>query len=200
MRIGKLFSMILVLIVGISVLISNGCGRGEAPAEQQPAGAAPAANSAGSMQVHANLNQLMRGIMFPNSNIFFVAQSQDPGTIKPHKDPTLSPNPLTGIYRGWGAIENSGLAMAEAANLLMIPGRVCSNGKPAPINNADWPGFVQGLRDAGLAAYKAAQSKDMDMVVEAADQVTTACLNCHNVYREKAAAADRCTTGGTPTL
>src|SRR5688572_29427057 len=100
MRIRKLFSIILVLIVGISVLISNGCGRGEAPAEQQPAGAAPAANATGGMQVHSNLNPLMRGIMFPNSNVFFVAQSQDPGTIKPDKDPTISPNPLTGITGG----------------------------------------------------------------------------------------------------
>ena len=36
-----------------------------------------------------------------------------------------------------------------------------------------------------MAAYKAGQSKNMDTVVEAADTVTTACMNCHDVYREK---------------
>jgi cytochrome c556 len=54
-----------------------------------------------------------------------------------------------------------------------------------PVQNPDWAKFVQGLRDAGAAAYKAAQSKNQDNVVDAADVVTTACANCHNVYREK---------------
>jgi len=89
------------------------------------------------------------------------------------------------------------LALAEAANLLTVPGRVCSNGKPVPVQNADWQQFVRGLRDAGMAAYKAGQSKDMDKVVEAADTVTTACMNCHDAYREKTPAqgglAARCT-------
>jgi hypothetical protein len=106
-------------------------------------------------------------------------------------------NPLAGAYGGWEAIENSGLAMAEAANLLTIPGRVCGNGKPVPVQNADWQRFVRGLRDAGMATYKAGQSKNMDMVIEAADKVTTACMNCHDVYREKTPAqgglAARCT-------
>jgi hypothetical protein len=76
-------------------------------------------------------------------------------------------------------------------------GRVCGNGKPVPVQNADWQRFVQGLRERGMATYKAGQSKNMDMVVDAADKVTTACMNCHEVYREKTPAqggmAARCT-------
>ena len=53
------------------------------------------------------------------------------------------------------------------------------------------------LREAGMATYKAGQSKNMDMVIAAADTVTTACSNCHDVYREKTPAqggmAARCT-------
>ena len=44
---------------------------------------------------------------------------------------------------------------------------------------------VQGLRDAGLASYKAAQTKDMDKMLDAADTLTNACSECHDVYREK---------------
>jgi hypothetical protein len=158
-------------------------------------GAAPAAPRA--QQVQGNLLQVMRGILFPNSNILFASQSVDPAIVKKDADPTSSVNPLAGAYGGWEAIENSGIAMAEAANLLTIPGRVCGNGKPVPVQNADWQRFVQGLRDAGMATYKAGQSKNMDMVVEAADTVTTACMNCHEVYREKTPAqggmAARCT-------
>jgi len=160
------------------------------------AGAPPAA-AARAQQVHGNLLQVMRGILFPNSNVLFASQSVNPATVKKDADPTSSVNPLAGNYGGWEAIENSGIAMAEAANLLTIPGRVCGNGKPVPVQNDDWQRFVQGLRDAGMATYKAGQSKNMDMVVDAADQVTTACMNCHEVYREKTAAqggmAARCT-------
>jgi hypothetical protein len=158
-------------------------------------GAATAAPRA--QQVHGTLLQVMRGILFPNSNVVFSAQTVDPGSVKKDADPTSSVNPLAGAYGGWEAIENSGIAMAEAANLLTIPGRVCGNGKPVPVQNADWQRFVQGLRDAGMATYKAGQSKNMDMVVDAADTVTTACSNCHEVYREKTPAqggmAARCT-------
>src|SRR5438309_247951 len=170
----------------------------QAPAGARGRGAAPARGPAGSApQVHGNLLQVMRGILFPNSNVIFAAQSQDPASVKKDADPTSSVNPLAGAYGGWEAIENSGIAMAEAANLLTIPGRVCSNGKPVPVQNADWQQYVKGLRDAGMAAYKAGQSKNMDKVIDAADTVTTACMNCHDVYREKTPAlgglAARCT-------
>ena len=136
-------------------------------------------------QAPANLAQLMRGILFPNSNVIFAAQSQDPSAIKPDAEPTQSPNPLTGSFGGWQAVENSSLTLEEVASLLTIPGRLCSNGRPVPVQNPDWGKFVQGLRDAGAVAYKAAQSKNQDKILDAADAVTTACSNCHNVYREK---------------
>jgi len=164
---------------------------------QAPArSATPIARPAARAIVHGNLLQVMRGILFPNSNVIFAAQSQDPATIKPDADPSSSTNPLTGSYGGWQAVENSCIALAEAANLLTIPGRLCSNGRPVPVQNADWAKFVQGLRDAGMAAYKAAQSKNQDAIVDVSDKMTAACADCHNVYREKTEAqggmAGRC--------
>ena len=144
-------------------------------------------------QVHGNLAQVMRGVLFPNSNVVFFAQSNNPADVKPPADPSTSTDPLTNTYGGWTAVENSSLALAEAANLLTIPGRLCSNGRPVPLRNADWAKFVQGLRDAGMTAYKAAQSKNQDKMLDAADAVTTACANCHNKYREKPrGVVDRC--------
>jgi hypothetical protein len=127
----------------------------------------------------------MRGILFPNSNVVFLAQGTDPATVPKDADGTTSVNPLASVYGGWEAIENSSIALAEAANLLTLPGRTCANGKPVPVQNADWQRFVQGLRDAGLASYKAAQTKDMDKMLDAADTLTNACSDCHDVYREK---------------
>jgi hypothetical protein len=180
----------LLVLVLIAALFSSKIATAQAPAKSPapaPAKSAapPAARAASGAKVEANLQQVMRAILFPNSNVIFAAQSTDPGTIKPEADPTQSPNPLTGSYGGWQAIENSGLALAESANLLIIPGRVCSNGKPVPMQNADWAKFVQELRDAGMATYKAAQTKKQDAIVDVTDQVSQACQDCHDVYREK---------------
>lgn len=143
-------------------------------------------------EVTADLRQLMRGILFPNSNVIFAAQDDDPAKVPPAKDPALATNPLASTYGGWMAVENSALALSEAANLLILPGRKCANGLPVPINNPDWPKFVQGLREASLATYKAAQSKNQDNILTAAGDLTTACSNCHDKYREKPTLADRC--------
>jgi hypothetical protein len=143
-------------------------GRGAAP-QQQP-------------RVYANMLQLMRGTLYPQSNVIFTAQVQDPASFKPAAHESTSSDPFTSSYGGWLAVENSGMAMAETANLLLVP-RQCSNGKPAPIQNADWQMWVQELRDASLGVYKAGQAKNDDVVLEAADKLATACLHCHAKYR-----------------
>jgi hypothetical protein len=160
--------------------------------DAQAPGRATGRGGAAGPQPAATLAQLMKGILFPNSNVIFFAQSDDPAKVPPAKDPSVATDPLANTYGKWEAVENSGLALAEAANLLTIPGRKCSNGLPVPMGNADWPKFVQGLREAGTKAYKAAQSKDMDKILDAADTMTTACSTCHEKYREKPTLADRC--------
>jgi hypothetical protein len=163
------------MCAGAALLVAASCT--QAPAG---GGAAPAQAA----QVHGNLAQVMRGILYPASNIVFFAQSEDPTAVKAEGDASISPNPLSSSYGGWEAVSNAGIALAEAANLLIIPGRMCMNGKPAPIENADWQMWVQGLRDAGMVAFKAGQARTMDAVLEAADVMSTACQNCHDKYRE----------------
>jgi hypothetical protein len=153
---------------------------------------APAGRGASGRKLDANLAQLMRGIVYPSSNVVFAAQSEL--NFPPVKDPATSPNLLTSTYGGWQAVESAALALAESANLLTIPGRMCSNGVPAPVTRPDWVKFTQGLRDAGLAAYKAAQSKSQDAIVDASGTVADACSACHEVYRDKPGGGlpDRC--------
>ena len=160
---------------GISVsLLAQTPAPKAAPAPAKATAAAPA------IQVKADLRQLMRGTLFPASNIVFAAQDVNPNDVPPAKDPATATNLLASAYGKWEAIENSALALSEVANLLMLPGRKCADGRAVPINNPDWPKFVQGLRDAGIVVYKAAQSKSQDKIVDAADVMTTACANCHS--------------------
>lgn len=151
--------------------------RGGGPGRGRGAAAPPT-------RVHGTLVQVMRGILYPASNVIFAAQSEDPATIKPATDASTSPNPLTSAYGGWTAVENAGIAIAEGANLLTLPGRMCANGRPVPIQNADWQMWVQALRDAGMATYKAALAKNQDGILEAAGVVSEACMLCHDKYRE----------------
>ena len=103
-------------------------------------------------KVEANLLQLMRGILYPASNVLFAAQD-DLSKQTPAPDPSVSPNPLTSAYGGWQAVENAALAIAESANLVALPGRMCANGKPVPVRRADWIKYTQGLRQAGLVLF-----------------------------------------------
>ncbi len=145
------------------------------------------------MQIESNLLQLMRGVLYPASNVVFAAQSDNPGDIKrpPGKDPSMATDPLVSTFGGWLSVENAALTLAESANLLLIPGRKCANGVAAPVNNPDWQKFVQELRDAGRKAYTAAQSKNQDNMIDVADTMSKACAGCHRKWREKPP-ADRC--------
>ena len=163
------------------------------PAQTVSKSPEPPKPATATMQVHTDLNRLMRGVLYPAANVVFSAQSDNPAEVKfvPGQDPSLATNPLASTFGGWQAVENAALALSESANLLLIPGRNCSNGVPVPMSNPDWLKFVQELRDAGTKAYTAAQSKDQDKMIDAADTLSTSCANCHKKWREKRP-ADRC--------
>jgi hypothetical protein len=137
----------------------------------------------------ANVLQVMRGILFPSSNVIFAAQSDDPAKIAQAEDPATATDPLKSAYGGWEAVMNAGLTLSEATRLLELP-RACSNGKPAPIDADVWKKGLEELRTAGMAAFEAGKAKDQDKVLEAADKVVTACSTCHDKYRET---TPRCT-------
>ena len=174
-------------LIGLMVL-GVACSRAPSPDAAIPAAApAPAA------QAYGTLAQVMRGIPFPHSNIIFDTQEQDPAAPKkPSEGGGGATNVYANVYSGWQAVENSAMALSETANLIMIPGRLCENGLPVPIEREDYRRAAQGLADAGRAAYKAAQSKNLDAMVEVSGTVADACAACHEVYRDKPEGKQRC--------
>jgi hypothetical protein len=180
---------LLVGIVGMTLI--GGPANAQSKSGGEKGATAPPVVIPGA-RVVATLAQLMRGTLYPASNVIFAAQNVNPADVPQDKDPGTSINLLASSYGKWVAVENSGLALAEVANLLMAPGRKCSNGLDVPLKDPNWPKFVQGLRDAGMEVYKAAQSKSQDNILMAADTMTTACSNCHDKWREKPNLADRC--------
>jgi hypothetical protein len=143
-------------------------------------------------RVRGTLAQLMKGIFYPASNVVFAAQDQNPADVPRAKDPNMATDLLTSSYGKWEAVENSALAIAALADLLTVPGLKCANGLEVPLKNADWAKFVEELREAGMTTYAAAQTKNQDKMIEAADVMSNACGHCHGKYRDKRQLADRC--------
>jgi mono/diheme cytochrome c family protein len=149
-----------------------------------PPGAAPAA-----APPPGNLAQVMRGILFPSSNLIFNVQNQDPGALKMGWQPGDTPFGWAdwgaGIYSGWELVDYAAIAIAESAPLMLTPGRRCENGRPVPVDRPDWIQYTNEMAEAGRAAYRASQSRNRDAVIEVTNVIADACLRCHEVYRDK---------------
>jgi len=155
-----------------------------------------AASSTPSFPATGTVNQVMRGILFPSSNVLFDVQTRDPGAGSKggvaRADATTTSTRYGDVYSPWQVVDAAAISIAEIGPVLMQPRR-CENGKPAPVDRDDWKKYVQGVVDAGRAAYRASQMRSQDAVSEATNVISDACANCHRVYRDVASAAMRCT-------
>lgn len=157
---------------------------------------APAAAVGGlTFPASGTLNQVMRGTLFPSSNVLFDVQTQDPGA-KPtgmQAGAAQTTARYGNVYTPWQLVDAAAIAIAESGPMLMMPGRRCENGKPVPVDRADWQKYVQGLVDAGRAAYRASQTRSQEKVSDVTNDISDACANCHRVYRDVPTMAGRCT-------
>ena len=145
--------------------------------------AAVANAQAPSNEPSGNLAQLMRGILFPNSNLIFDVQARDPEAPPEATDDGTVTSTFSSIYTGWPVVENAALALAESANLIVLADRMCENGRPVPLDQPDFVQYAQELEAAGRAAYEVAQTRDRDAMIEVTNEVAGACENCHSIYR-----------------
>src|SRR5207249_11768910 len=117
----RFFQILIVSMVLLGSARAQTPQRGAAPARGGSATPARGGAAGSSGGVYANLGQLMKGILYPNSNVIFAAQTQNPAQVKPASDPATATDPLASTYGKWEAVENSALALSEAAGLLMVP-------------------------------------------------------------------------------
>ena len=113
---------------------------------------APAFQNVGTM------SQLMVDVIYPASDAVFY----------------ISVNPPKNDH-DWDAMRMNALMVAEAANLLMLPGRARDQEK--------WIADAKLMLDAGTLAYKAARAKDVDALNALNQQLVDACTTCHRDYR-----------------
>jgi cytochrome c553 len=161
---------------------------GKASAERVTA---PTSGPQSAFSATGNLNQLMRGIMFPNSNIIFTVQTHDPAEKKKADDAANTNGGFnwsmwgSDLYPGWEIVDYAAIALAESAPLMLTPGRRCENGKPVPVNDPDWIRFTKEMAEVGRAAYRASQTRSQEKVSDISGDVADACMHCHQVFRDK---------------
>jgi len=128
--------------------------------------------------------KIMRGVYFPNSNILFDVQMQDPGAPPEEAaaDGTVS-STFSSIYTGWEVVENAALVLAEGASLINKPGRICQNGRMAPVQRWDWLKYSGAMTDVAWDIYLAASERNQEVVSELTNNLAEACDACHRVYR-----------------
>ena len=176
-------------LIAVAAFVAVGCNKAQEPAAPAAAAFTPTA--------HGSLKQVMRAIPFPASNIIFDMQSNDPG--KPAKAGDASGNASAqygGIaeYAGWNAVENAGVALQEASNLIMIPGRKCGNGQPVPNDQADFTTV-----GAEVTAFAQKKTYNEDAITDLTGKVSDACQHCHDKYRNTPKEPeDRCMVGAAP--
>jgi hypothetical protein len=152
-----------------------------APAEPQPAYAPT-----------ATIKDLMQSIVDPNADVVWLSvttvQDAKGITDKAPKDD-----------EEWKAVRHGAIALAEAANLLMMPGRsVARPGEKSETpgvelepsemdaliakDRASWQMRALALHAAALDVLKAVDTKDSQKVFEVGEEIERACENCHSHY------------------
>jgi hypothetical protein len=103
-------------------------------------------------------SQLMIDIIYPASDALFYIE-RDP----PKND------------HDWNVIRGQALTLAESGNLLLMGTRVRDQDR--------WAADTKLMIDAGRAAFKAAQKKDMQAILDLNEQLYASCTTCHKHYR-----------------
>ena len=109
-------------------------------------------------QPASTMSELMVKIIYPASDAIFYIKTRAPKS-----------------EAEWGELQGKALAVAESANLLMMPGRARDQDR--------WMQDAQLMLDAGRAAFRAAKAKDVAALAALNDQLYTSCTSCHQHYR-----------------
>ena len=117
----------------------------------------PAAGTAPLKPV-GTVEELMVQIVYPYSDAVFYITTRIPDSD-----------------HAWVELQAKTLALAESANLLMMPGRARDQDR--------WMKDSKLLLDAGTAAFRAAKRKDVEALDALSEELLTACITCHQDYR-----------------
>jgi hypothetical protein len=81
----------------------------------------------------------------------------------------------------WELVAEHAIQMAAAGTLITLPGTGPNDLTMS--QQADWKKWSRAMSDAGLAAFRASESKDLKALVAANSQLVDSCEGCHKQYK-----------------
>lgn len=174
-----------MLTLGFTLALMSAIAVAQTTSPKTGAKAAPRVVSKAAPRPAGTLAQVMRGVYFPNANLIYDVQQADPGAPKKKIGERTGSSTETygGAYTGWDVVENAAIAITESVDLILRPGRICENGKPVPLQQADYQKYARDMRRVGLVVQQAARAKNRQRVIDATNDLADACQNCHEPYR-----------------
>ena len=81
----------------------------------------------------------------------------------------------------WELVAEHAIQMAAAGTLITLPGTGPNDSSLT--QQPDWKKWSRAMSDAGLAALRASESRDMKALVAANSQLVDTCEGCHKQYK-----------------
>jgi hypothetical protein len=171
----------LGVLFSVSACQSQGAAPAPAPAPAQP-----------EYTPTATIKDIMMSIVDPNADVVWGSVT----TVQSAKG-TVDSAPKND--EEWKKVRQGAIALTEAGNLLMMPGRhVAAPGEKSETpgvelepsemeglinkDRASWEMRAKRLHEAGVAVLQAIDAKDPQKVFEVGEQIEQACENCHRQY------------------
>jgi len=158
----------MALTLGLAACGGDG---GENDASAPPPGSTPGEGMGGAtladFRTSLNLQELMAHVLDYNAFEVWHRQGWIIGDTVTELFPTDDD--------GWIAAENAARTVAEASNLLLLPGRPLDDDRA-------WVDFAHQLHDAAMKAGDMAEKKDKDAFFNAGTDMYRACHGCHQRY------------------
>ena len=180
------FRLTIAFSVCLMLFVLAACQK----AAEQPAPAAAAAQP--TYVPEATIKDLMLGLVDTSADVVWLSVTttvSDKGIVdtRPQTD------------EQWEEVRLGALRLAEASNLLMIPGRKVARPHEKSVApgvelepeemqvliDKDRGAFIErakALHDAAMLAAAAAEKKDADKIFEIGENIEHACENCHRQY------------------
>lgn len=141
-----------ITLAAAAALLLAGCSKPEAE---------------GRYNVELPMNELMGHVIDPAAFAFWRASGSE---ITEEGTKSLTPT----TDEGWEIAENGAATVAEAGNLLMLPGRAREE--------EEWFRLAKAMTDAALQARAAAMAKDEAKMFETGGKLYETCVACHEKY------------------
>lgn len=157
----NLFRSALLVVSGVfSTLMLASCS---APEDSETA----VSDSAGNYNITMDVREIMAYVLDPASDIVWdsggwILDASGYEELYPTTDD------------GWAYVRAQAAIVAEAGNLLALPGRA--------VDNDAWMIYTKGLTDAGLLAMAAAETHNEEDFFQAGAQIYSVCTACHQAY------------------